>query len=80
MWRWRFDDDQSHLFASGGARNDTYGTGDFYYREFHVEYAFTKHLTGPWSLELQGRHRHRREDTQNFDRFDTSFRAHKASF
>jgi hypothetical protein len=62
---WRFDDDQSHLFASGGVRNDTYSSGDVFYREGHVEYAFTKHLSGPFSLEMQGRHRIRREDGQN---------------
>jgi hypothetical protein len=62
---WRFDDDQSHLFASGGARNDTYANGDLFYREFHAEYAFTKHISGPWSIELQGRHRLRREDNAN---------------
>ena len=62
---WRFDDDQSHLFASGGVRNDTYANGDLFYREFHFEYAFTKHISGPWSIELQGRHRLRREDNTN---------------
>jgi hypothetical protein len=62
---WNFDNALSHLFASGGVRNDTKGTGDPYYRELHAEYAFTKHIHGPFSLELSGRHRLRWEEAQN---------------
>ncbi len=62
---WRFDDDRSHLFASAGARNDTRSSGEVYYREGHFEYALTKHIEGPFSFEVQGRHRLRREDGQN---------------
>lgn len=60
-----FDDHLSHLFASTGGRNDTTGEGVTWYREFHAEYAFTKHLTGPYSLEITGRHRLRTEVLQN---------------
>jgi hypothetical protein len=61
----RFDEDRSHLFASAGARNDTFQSGDLYYREGHLEYALTKHLGGPFSFEMQGRHRLRQEQGQN---------------
>jgi hypothetical protein len=63
---WSFDRAQSHLFASAGVRNDTFSaTSDPFYREGHVEYAFTKHVSGPYSIELQGRHRRRFEAGQN---------------
>ncbi len=62
---WYFDGARSHLFASAGARNDQLTDGAVFYREAHLEYAFTKHLTGPFSLELQGRHRYRYEQDQN---------------
>jgi hypothetical protein len=64
-FEWRFDSDRSHFFASAGARDDTKRTGDFYYNEFHAEYAFTKHVKGPVSFELTGRHRLRKEENQN---------------
>ncbi len=62
---WYFDGARSHLFASTGVRNDQLQDGAVFYREAHVEYAFTKHLTGPLSIELQGRHRYRYEQDQN---------------
>jgi hypothetical protein len=62
---WYFDGARSHLFASGGVRNDQLQDGALFYREGHVEYAFTKHLGGPFSIELQGRHRYRYEQDQN---------------
>ncbi len=62
---WTFDAQRSHLFASTGLRNDQLQDGAVFYREGHVEYAFTKHLAGPWSIELQGRHRYRYEQDQN---------------
>jgi hypothetical protein len=62
---WYFDGARSHLFASTGVRNDELQDGTPYYREAHVEYAFTKHLAGPFTLELQGRHRYRYEQDQN---------------
>lgn len=61
-----FDQDTSHLFASAGGRDDTKDTGDgFYYDEAHVEYTLSKHITGPYSVELTGRHRMRKEERQN---------------
>jgi hypothetical protein len=64
-----FDDRLSHVFASAGARDDTPkdGGGDFQYREHHVEYSVAKYLGGRWSLEVQGRHRHRKENAFNID-------------
>jgi hypothetical protein len=62
---WFFDQHLSHLFASTGARDDRLSSGDPFYHELHAEYAFTKHLTGPYSLELSGRHRLRYEQGQN---------------
>jgi hypothetical protein len=63
---WTFDSARSHLFASAGFRNDTFTkTGDAFYREWHAEYAFSKHIKGPYSFELQGRHRYRFEAGQN---------------
>ncbi len=61
----KFDGDKSHLFAQAGARDDTRVTGEEFYREFYGNYTFTKHLSGPFSLELTGRHRLRREENQN---------------
>lgn len=60
-----FDSDRSHFFASAGARDDDKDNGEFYYREMHAEYTFTKHLGGPFSLEMTGRHRLRKEENQN---------------
>lgn len=62
---WIFDDAQSQLFTSAGARDDTKENGEFFYREVHAEYTLTKRITGPYSLELTGRHRLRKEETQN---------------
>jgi hypothetical protein len=55
-----FDDKLSHLFAWAGARDDSLEDGDVGYREQHIEYSFAKYLGHAWSLEVQGRHRHRR--------------------
>jgi hypothetical protein len=65
-----FDDKLSHVFASAGARDDTLENAVFQYREHHVEYSVAKFLGGPWSLEVQGRHRHRKESTLNLDNND----------
>ena len=64
-FEWHFETDRSHLFASAGARDDTKGNGDFFYQEYHAEYTFSKYIAGPYSLELTGRHRIRKEDNQN---------------
>ncbi len=62
---WTFDKNRSHLFASGGARNNVKENGELFYREVHAEYTFTKYIAGPYSIELTGRHRIRREELQN---------------
>ncbi len=62
---WNFDDGLSHVYASGGVREDYQGTGDFFYRERHVEYSISKYLGGAVSIELQGFLRVRREQQQN---------------
>ena len=62
-----FDGKLSHVFASVGARDDTREDGVFQYREQHLEYSIAKYLGGPWSLEIQGRHRHRKEQGFNLD-------------
>ena len=50
-----------------GARDDTKEDGGVSYREHHIEYSIAKYIRGPWSIEIQGRHRHRREAYQNAD-------------
>ncbi|HEY1692874.1 MAG TPA: DUF6029 family protein [Polyangiaceae bacterium] len=60
-----FDDARSHVYVSGGARDDTRRDDVVQYREHHLEYSFAKYLGGPWSIEVQGRHRHRKEQDFN---------------
>ena len=64
-FEWLFDQDRSHFFAWAGGRDDTKVNGEFYYRELHANYTFTKYVAGPYSLELTGRHRIRKEENQN---------------
>jgi hypothetical protein len=66
-FEWFFDDHASHFFASTGVRDDTTGEGTAFYHELHGEYAFTKHIKGPYSLEITGRHRFRYEYGFNSD-------------
>jgi hypothetical protein len=66
-FEWTFDDKLSHVFAWAGARDDTTADGNWQYREQHVEYSVAKYLGGPWSIEVQGRHRRRREPTFNIN-------------
>jgi hypothetical protein len=65
-FEYSFDAHLSHAYFSAGARDDTTVDGVPQYREHHVEYAFAKYLGGPWSLEVQGRYRHRYEQGFNF--------------
>lgn len=60
-----FDQKLSHVFGSAGARDDTIRDGTVQYREQHLEYSIAKYIGGPWSLEIQGRHRHRIEQGFN---------------
>jgi hypothetical protein len=62
-----FDGNRSHLYVSSGARSDVKASGAWFYTEAHAEYALAKILGGPWSLEVTGRHRMRREENQNDD-------------
>jgi hypothetical protein len=66
-FEYAFDEHLSHAFASAGVRDDTLKSGQFQYREQHIEYSIAKYLGGPWSLEIQGRHRHREEGGFNID-------------
>jgi thiol-disulfide isomerase/thioredoxin len=54
---WRFDDDKSIAFLNLNGRHDEKANGDFYYDELAIQYSITKHIKGPYSLELAGRHR-----------------------
>ncbi len=60
-FEYSFDHNLSHAYVSAGARDDARQDGEFQYQEHHVEYSVAKYLGGPWSLEVQGRYRHRRE-------------------
>jgi len=64
---WYFNESQSHVYVWAGARDDTKEDGGVSYREHHIEYSIAKYIRGPWSIEIQGRHRHRREAYQNAD-------------
>jgi hypothetical protein len=66
-FEYTFDGRLSHAFASAGVRDDTRGGGVFQYREQHLEYSIAKYLGGPWSVEIQGRGRHRDEQSFNLD-------------
>jgi hypothetical protein len=60
-----FDDKFSHAFVSLGLRDDTKASGDFNYRERHLEYSVVKYLGHALSVEAQGFHRMRREESMN---------------
>src|SRR6202044_2993178 len=62
---WTFDHSDSHVYASGGIRDDRLATGDPYYHELHLDYDIVKEITGPYSLEVTGHHRLRYEDDTN---------------
>jgi hypothetical protein len=62
-----FDDNASHIYFSTGARKDDRASGQWYYDEAHAEYSIAKYVGGPWSVEMQGWHRLRREANQNAD-------------
>jgi len=66
-FEWYFDAQSSHVYASVGARDDTKATGEFFYRELHAEYSIVKWITGPVSIEIQGRHRLRKEASTNLE-------------
>lgn len=70
---WRFDDDKSIAFANLGGRHDVKGTGDPYYREGAIQYSVTKYVSGPYSIELAGRHRLRVQERENIRDATTGF-------
>jgi hypothetical protein len=55
----------SHAFVSVGVRDDTTESGNLYYRERHLEYSLVKYLGHAASIEVQGFHRMRKEQSQN---------------
>ena len=66
-FEYTFDKELSHAYGSVGVREDNLATGDFYYEERHLEYSVQKYIRGPWSVEVAGRHRFRREFATNVD-------------
>jgi hypothetical protein len=68
-FEWYFDDKFSHAFISLGARDDTKRTGDFNYRERHIEYSIVKYLGHALSIEAQGFHRMRKEESTNLTNY-----------
>jgi hypothetical protein len=66
-FEYTFDKSLSHVYGSAGARDDTREDSVFQYREQHLEYSVAKYLGGPWSIEVQGRDRHREEQGFNQD-------------
>jgi hypothetical protein len=64
---WYSDTKLSHAFLSVGVRDDTKVNGDLSYRERHLEYSIVKYLGNAYSIEAQGFHRIRKEETQNLD-------------
>lgn len=62
---WRFDDDKSIAFFNVTGRRDVTEKDLLYYRELSAQYSVTKYLTGPFSVEIAGRHRWRTQDLEN---------------
>ncbi|MGI5863280.1 MAG: hypothetical protein ACOX6T_14665 [Myxococcales bacterium] len=55
-----FDGASSHALVTAGMRRDTKAEdGLLYYREFRAELSLVKRLVGPWSIELDAKHRRR---------------------
>ncbi len=53
-----FDEARSHAFVSAGLRRDTKAEdGLLYYRELRAELSLVKAIVGPWSVELDAKHR-----------------------
>lgn len=63
--QWDFDKNRSFLYAQTGVRSDRKRSGDFYYRDRQVRYAFSKWLGGSFTLEFTGLHRIRWEENIN---------------
>jgi Family of unknown function (DUF6029) len=68
-FEWMSPDALSHAFVSAGVRDDTKDSGDFTYRERHLEYSIVEYLGMGVAIEAQGFHRMRKEEDQNSDRW-----------
>lgn len=64
-FEWRFDQDLSWFFASAGVRYDIRDNDETYYREQGLDYVINKNITGPYNIELYGRHRVRFHEGDN---------------
>jgi len=64
-FEWRFDDDKSIAFFNLNWRNDVTEAGHAFYREYAAQYSVTKYIGGPFSIELAGRHRLRKQHEEN---------------
>ena len=62
---WRFNKDRSQVLLSAGARNDRRDNGDPFYNERSINYSVSVYLSGPFSFELNGRHRLRYQSEEN---------------
>lgn len=62
---WRFDNDKSIAFFNVNGRHDVQSNDTTYYDEIAFQYSVTKYITGPYSIELAGRHRYRRQQLHN---------------
>lgn len=69
-FEWNAADNRSHAYGSVGSRFDTTAEPDvyagieepsrLYYRElYHARYDVVRRLSGPWSVQVAGFHRHR---------------------
>ncbi len=61
----RWNSDRSHLYASINLRDDYRGDGTEYYTEKALLYTLNVHLSGRFTLEMNGRHRYRSQDDEN---------------
>lgn len=69
-FEWNAADNRSHVYASGSSRWDNTSEPEIYagieqptttfYRElYHVRYDMVTQISGPWSIQMAGFHRHR---------------------
>ncbi len=59
--QYEFENKESHLYATVGARQDVRGTGDLFVQQFELTYNFSKRLSKTVAIEFLGRHRVRYE-------------------
>lgn len=64
--QYTFDGARSIAFVNVAHRDDTRDNGEMYYRERILgTYTLTKHIAGPYAVEVTGRARWREQDLQN---------------